>query len=155
MTGHCLSGRRQLLVRATVYRTWYNDSTIGLTVSLANPGLNTGVAAGDTYANIEALGGTNFADTLFGDGGNNTLSGIDGDDTLIGGAGGDFLIGGNGVDVASYATAAAGVTASLFNPGSNTGDAAGDFYSSIERLTGSNFDDTLTGDNANNLMSRY
>jgi hypothetical protein len=27
MTGHCLSGRRQLLVRATVYRTWYNDST--------------------------------------------------------------------------------------------------------------------------------
>lgn len=27
MTAHCLSGRRQLLVRATVYRTWYNDST--------------------------------------------------------------------------------------------------------------------------------
>ena len=27
LTAHCLSGRRQLLVRATVYRTWYYDST--------------------------------------------------------------------------------------------------------------------------------
>ena len=36
----------------------YQLSPVGLTVSLANPTLNTGEAAGDTYANIEDVTGT-------------------------------------------------------------------------------------------------
>jgi Ca2+-binding RTX toxin-like protein len=60
------------------------------------------------------------------------------------------LMGSSGT--ASYATATAGVAASLAAPGSNTGDAAGDVYSGIENLTGSGFADTLVGDgNANTI----
>src|SRR6185369_2995826 len=76
--------------------------------------------------------------------------------TLIGGAGADSLDGGTGSDTASYATAAASVIASLLSPAGNTGDAAGDSYTSIENLTGSNSSDTLTGDgNANTLSGLF
>ena len=59
----------------------------GITADLANPSLNTGNAAGDTYTNINSLIGTNFNDTLIGDGNTNALEGGAGADTLIGGGG--------------------------------------------------------------------
>ena len=102
------------------------------------------------------------ADRFFGDGGNDTLdggsgkdalSGGEGDDTLIGGTGADALDGGVGSDTASYATAAAKVTASLVAPAGNTGDAAGDSYVSIENLTGSKFNDTLSGNSGANTIN--
>src|SRR4030095_2337337 len=74
------------------------------------------------------------------------------DDTRSGGAGPDSLDGGAGNDTASYVTAAAGLVANLLTPASNTGEAAGDSYTSIANLAGSNSSDTLTGDgNANTL----
>jgi hypothetical protein len=79
----------------------------------------------------------------FDDGPLEQLSGGAGNDILIGGAGGDQLFGDPGSDTASYATAPAGVTASLADPSINTGHAAGDTYGSVEHLTGSGFDDTL------------
>jgi Ca2+-binding RTX toxin-like protein len=100
----------------------------------------------------DGLFGTREEDTINGGDGNDFIDGGDGNDILIGGSGGDALNGNDGVDTASYATATAGVAASLAAPGSNTGDAAGDFYSSIENLTGSGFADTLVGDgNANTI----
>jgi Ca2+-binding RTX toxin-like protein len=119
----------------------YQNSSGGLTVSLADPSANTGEAAGDTYISIEGLIGSNFDDTLIGDSNNNWLAG---------GTGADALDGQAGFDYAAYFTAVAAVTASLANPGSNTGDAAGDSYLSIEGLVGSNLNDTLTGDGGNN-----
>lgn len=80
------------------------------------------------------------------------LDGGDGNDILIGGAGADKLVGGAGRDTASYATATAGVVASLAKPGSNRGDAQGDTYASIENLTGSKHADTLTGNGAANVL---
>ena len=44
-----------------------------------------------------------------------------------------------GNDTVDYSHAAAGVTASLSNPASNTGAAAGDIYISIENLRGTSF----------------
>jgi Ca2+-binding RTX toxin-like protein len=96
---------------------------------------------GNALANV--ITGTDVANTLIGD---------VGDDTLIGGKGGDSLQGGTGNDTASYATAAAGLVADLGTVANNTGDAAGDTYSSIENLTGSAFNDTLSGDGNDNRL---
>ncbi|WP_338822432.1 hypothetical protein [Bradyrhizobium septentrionale] len=76
---------------------------------------------------------------------NDTLQGLQGNDTLIGGDGADSLDGGTGQDFASYIDSGTAVVASLANPAVNTGFAAGDTYTSIEGLIGSNFNDTLTG----------
>jgi serralysin len=131
----------------------YANALAAIAASLANAEINTGDAAGDSYVSIENLIGSSFADTLTGDAGDNALNGGDGDDILSGGAGGDALGGGGGKDTASYASAAAGVSASLTNASENTGDAAGDSYVSIENLTGSAFADTLTGNKAANALA--
>jgi serralysin len=118
----------------------------------------TGAWTGFTIANgvtIEKASGGDGHDTLIGNTAVNTLSGNAGDDWLAGGGGGDTLNGGAGVDTASYDTATSGVIASLTKPSQNTGDAKGDNYSGIENLSGSKFNDTLTGDaNANALSGQ-
>ena len=139
----------------------YTGSTAGLTARLDMPGLNTGEAAGDTYTTIEGLIGSGFNDLLVGNGsanvlygvaGNDTLHGQGGDDTLLGGLGADALIGGVGFDYASYAGSTAGLTARLDMPGLNTGQAAGDTYTTIEGLIGSGFNDLLVGNGSANVL---
>ncbi|WP_395714266.1 Calx-beta domain-containing protein [Reyranella sp.] len=121
----------------------YQSSPIGLTISLADPGLNTGDAAGDTFVSIERLAGSQFDDVLIGNAGDNTLRGN---------GGGDLLDGGSGFDFASYFASPTAVTASLADPSINTGEAAGDKYISIEGLSGSAFDDVLIGDGGGNTL---
>ena len=85
---------------------------------------------------------------MYGLAGNDELYGLRGDDLLNGGPGRDRLDGGRGTDIADYDGAAApGVTVNLANLASNTGDARGDTYTSIEIISGSAHADTLTGDN--------
>ena len=81
----------------------YANAPQGLTVSLLDPSVNTGDAAGDTYSQIENLTGSAFADritgsdsvnTLSGGGGNDVIYGLGGSDVLLGGAGADQLYGG-------------------------------------------------------------
>jgi Ca2+-binding RTX toxin-like protein len=71
---------------------------------------------------------------------------------LLGGAGADRLLGDGGRDVASYAEAASGVVADLGTPAANTGEAAGDRYSQVEGLLGSNFADQLRGNGGSNTL---
>jgi len=131
----------------------YATADQGVHASLVDPSSNTSDAAGDAYFDVEDLLGSRFNDVLTGNAGGNVLKGGEGNDTLVGGASGDRLDGGNGSDTASYATAAAGVSASLVAPASNTGDAKGDTYISIEHLSGSRFNDVLAGDAAANVLT--
>ncbi|WP_234819693.1 MULTISPECIES: calcium-binding protein [Sinorhizobium] len=131
----------------------YATASVGITASLIAPASNTNDAKGDTYYFIENLLGSRFNDLLVGNSGINILTGGDGNDALIGGAGGDKLYGGNGSDTASYANAAAGIIANLGMTSSNTGDAKGDSYSSIEHLIGSKYADELYGTAGANSIS--
>jgi Ca2+-binding RTX toxin-like protein len=123
-----------------------------------------GNAGNDTLdggAGNDTLNGGDGNDTLYGGAGNDTLNGGAGNDTLVGGdgndvmtggAGADILVGGAGIDTASYAGATVGLTADLTRPAGNTGDAAGDFYSGIENLTGGAGNDRLVGDGSVNVL---
>lgn len=82
-------------------------------------------------------------DTLVGGEGNDSLYGGAGDDVLSGDAGADLLDGGDGFNTVTYETAAAGITLNLQDITQNTGDAAGDTYTSIEAYMGSQFNDLM------------
>jgi VCBS repeat-containing protein len=156
----------------------YASDGAGISASLTTGSGATGIASGDTYSDIENLIGGSGADTLEGDsesntltggGGIDTLKGMAGNDTLYGGTGDDFLYGGldndileggsggdelwggGGNDTVSYASGGA-VFTSLLNPVFRFGDAAGDFYDSIENLTGSDQGDILEGDGGANIL---
>lgn len=92
----------------------------------------------------EQFTGTDLSDTL--DGGS-------GDDVIQGLGGADSLTGGIGTDTATYFLAETGVKVDLTNMSKNTGDAAGDTFSSIEIVTGSAFVDTLIGDAGANTFN--
>lgn len=106
-------------------------------------------------AGADVLTGTAFADTLIGLGGNDRLSGGDGADTLNGGAGNDTITGGAGMDLLTYADAAAAVKVNLAITGKAqvTGGAGNDWLlDGLENLTGSAFNDTLTGNALGNVI---
>ena len=82
------------------------------------------------------------------------ISGGAGNDTLIGGNGDDSLVGGAGADASMAARApiprtirppAVAVTVYLDGTTSSGSDAAGDMLTSIERVIGSAYADTLIG----------
>jgi trimeric autotransporter adhesin len=82
-----------------------------------------------------------------------TFNGFSGDDVFGGVGFGDTFYGSGGTDTVSYDDAFYGVRADLGNPTTNTGDAAGDTYTSIENLSGSDFDDRLFGNSSVNVLS--
>lgn len=141
----------------------YLLSPAGLTISLADPSINTGWAQGDEYLSIQDVIGSRFGDVIHGskEGLLNQLQGQEGNDQIYGGTGYNVLIGGSGADrlsgagtgnLVDYETAKSGLTASLANSSINTGDAAGDTYVKLRGadLAGSPFDDVLYGDDGNN-----
>ena len=126
----------------------------------------------DTLKDIENLTGTLSSDTLTGNDlantlegldGNDILSGLDGDDhltggegddQLIGGAGADTLTGNEGTDTADYSLETAGIQVYLDNGSASLVDQSGatDRLSGIENITGSQGDDTFSGDANNNYF---
>ncbi|MBC6441795.1 MAG: hypothetical protein GDA53_01480, partial [Rhodobacteraceae bacterium] len=145
-------------------RDWadYSGSGAGVDVNLDTRTAKGGTAEGDVLRNIEYLSGSRHDDTLTGDDGNNELSGGAGNDVLRGGAGNDWLRGGAGADTldggrgndtASYAGSDAGLYVHLAAGTARGGHAEGDVLRNIERLRGSDHNDTLTGDDGNNALS--
>ncbi len=137
----------------------YAGASTGVVARLYSESLGTGDAAGDRYVSIERLEGSSFSDHLYGDSKKNTLWGRDGADTLFGRGGNDVLSGGKGADLlygdagfdrVSYEDSSVAVRASLTAGKGKMGDAEGDEYTGVEALTGTSFDDVLTGDHANN-----
>ncbi|MDD2950190.1 MAG: calcium-binding protein [Sulfuricurvum sp.] len=103
-----------------------------------------------SYDTISGLAGN---DTINGLGGNDTLYGGDGNDIIDGGSGNDTMDGGNGIDTLSYASATAGITINLIlATAQNTGGAGIDTILNFENLTGSNYNDTLRGNDLGNTI---
>ena len=148
-------GDDTLLGGAGVDTVSYVHAAGGVTVNLA-----TGVANGegaDQLSGIEAIVGTNFADTLIGDAaanrlvggvGEDSISGGDGKDSLAGGLGDDTLSGGSGVDAVSYTSSESGVTVDL-SAGTASGE-GNDQLNDFEEVFGSRFDDLIKGDGRDN-----
>lgn len=131
----------------------YAGATSGVSVSLGSPVMqDTGGAGWDTLANFEKLVGSAYNDQLFGDALSNTINGGNGDDYIEGGAGNDTLNGGGGIDTAGFISASSGVTVSLaINISQDTG-AGRDKIAAFENLTGSSYNDTLSGDDLGNVL---
>ena len=122
----------------------------GVTVNLATGTGQGEDAEGDVISGFWGIIGSDYNDTLTGDEKNNWLRG---------GGGGDTLDGGDGEDWASYWGSDGGVKVDLegtkdgeYVIGHTGGDAAGDKLKSIERLWGSEGDDTLRGGGENNHL---
>lgn len=151
----------------------YDDANYGNLFIDMGGTLQSGAALGDTYFEVEGivgglgndfilgnaaanlLRGGGGADSINGRGGRDTLDGGTGNDTLSGfDGGGQRLIGGSGIDIASYYD---GVTSSNFTirldkPSLNTGAAAGDTYSSIEGIQGSQGKNIIVGNSSANIL---
>ena len=103
----------------------------------------------------EFMRGSALDDVLSGNQYANEIEGNAGDDTLEGGGGDDTLDGGSGVDTLSYANAAGGVTAILYQSGANVtddGDGGSDTVSNFEIFVGSGFGDTIQGTGGNDVI---
>ena len=98
--------------------------------------------------NVTGTAGDDIVDLLAGD---DVYNGLAGDDQIMGGPGADDLNGGAGFDFTQYNNATAGVNLSLIS-GGTAGDAAGDSFTDIEGVVGSNFNDTIGGSNIDNTL---
>jgi Ca2+-binding RTX toxin-like protein len=135
------------LADGSSYALTLNDATNSSTLLVKGSRLTTGTL------NLDGSAESKSALTAFSGSGDDTLIGGGGADVLRGGGGADVITGGAGSDTASYRTSADGVTVDLTDNGNNAGgDAAGDILTGIENLAGSDFNDTLVGDNGANVL---
>lgn len=153
----------------------YSASTLGLNINLSTGTATTNF--GNPFVqdvtvtqirNVEDVVGTRFNDTITGSAGDNRLDGGGGDDliragagndTLIGGAGNNMLDGGTGTDTVDYSSAGHSVMANMTNGAAAQVDFATldmftqDTLTSIENITGSRFDDLLSGTSGDNVIN--
>lgn len=113
-------------------------------------GLVTGGEGNDTLSGIENLTGSNYADFLTGNAGNNRLIANGGTDTFYATAGTDTLDGGAGGDAIDFGTTGA-ATANLATGIYAIPGGSGTFVG-IEHLLGSSAGDNLAGDAGSNKL---
>ncbi len=115
----------------------------GITRTLGSDG--TGSADATDGTNILIMGIENIIGTQ----GDDTITGDTGANVIEGGEGGDDLDGGDGIDTLSYESSDDWVRVTLNGASAATtsrGHASGDEAENFENLTGSAYDDDLTGD---------
>jgi Ca2+-binding RTX toxin-like protein len=110
----------------------------------------------DRLVSIEAAIGSDNSDLLIGDAGSNLLSGgAGGDDTLVGGAGDDILDGGDdGNNTVDYSQdgGTGGVDVDLDAGTAKDSHGNDDTLINIAAVIGTAFNDTITGDDQDNLF---
>jgi Ca2+-binding RTX toxin-like protein len=99
----------------------------------------------DTFTNFENLTGSIYGDYIVGDDGNNRLRGLGDYDWMVGSGGADSFDGGTGRDMVSYVFAETRVVVDLGLGQGLEGQALGDTYANVERLTGSIYSDLFYG----------
>lgn len=135
-------------------RAEYTNAGSAVRVDLQNTATSTGAAVGDQFLLIEDLFGSNFADTLLGDGGPNGIWGGNGNDRLVGRLGNDMLYGGNGNDLLE----GGGQDDVLFGGKGTDTARGGDGNDTIsgnpgaDTLYGENGNDTLDGGDQNDIL---
>ena len=97
---------------------------------------------------IFTLGGV---DTIRGRQGSDTIHGGEGNDTINGGLHGDTIDGGPGADFTAYTGAPSAMTVNLATGTTSGGDGT-DTLSNIENVTGTGRNDTLIGNDLQNLL---
>ena len=121
----------------------YAHATAAVTVNLGLAGAQNTLGAGtDTLTGIENLVGSNYNDTLTGDGNANVITGGLGNDVLNGGGGDDLLIGGMGNNTL---TGGGGSDTFQWLQGNNGHDVVTDFTPGTDKL---DLSQLLQGENA-------
>jgi len=103
-------------------------------------------------AGDDILVGGKGDDIIEGGDGSDVILGEEGDDIIEGGSGADILDGGEGNDTISYAASTSSVNVDIANNTASNGDAQGDTISNFENIIGSNYSDTLTGTDGDNII---
>ena len=146
----------------------YENITSSVFVNLGENRATGSDISTDTISAINTVIGGSGADTLIGNSANNSLAGGDGNDTLYGGRGDNVLDGGNDRDIVDYSEFTDRVVVNLSSSDyvdtlSGRTVSAGssqrfgvyegvDTLSNIEDISGSALDDTLIGNNQNNII---
>jgi Ca2+-binding RTX toxin-like protein len=103
----------------------------------------------------DKLDGGNGDDWLIGGLGNDNLFGGNGNDRMVGGLGADAMNGGDGAhDLLDYSLGTSGIDINLTTGGTENGGgyAAGDLFSGVEDVIGTNFADRIQGDDLANTI---
>ena len=142
----------------------YGDDPAGVTVDLAAGTATDGHGDTDTLRRIESVFGSDFADTLRGDDGDNFLGGLAGDDLIEGGGGADringyggsdTLDGGDGIDELAFFGAPEGVLVDLGRSIARIDSGEEDTISNFENVDGTDFADVLRGDGGRNILDGF
>jgi len=131
----------------------YNDATSGITVdlSLATGQVQDGMGGADTLVSVEGVFGSTFADVLTGSDSNSNPFNTE---TFAGGMGNDTVDGRGGYDSVfyGYGNPTAGVNVNLATGLAQDGFGTVDTLLNIEGVSGSELDDTLTGNAGDNRL---
>lgn len=120
------------------------DLGAGVIVNLQDNSAQSG-ADTNLLTDIENVTGTIYGDYIRGDDNDNRLRGLGNYDWIVGSEGADYIDGGTGRDMLSYVYADTAVTVDLGAGRGRAGQADGDRYESIERVTGSVYSDLFYG----------
>ena len=129
----------------------YSHQTAGVYVDLVDGWATNGSGGTDTISNFQDVIGSNYGDTIIGDG-NNVITGGSGNDHVIDGGGNNVFDGGGGTNTLDYSNDPAAVTVDLSAGTASNGFGGTDTISNFQNVIGSAYDDVITGDSNNNVI---